>query len=129
MKEYWEADRVENPVSPGTPDVYFTLTCNGRMGWIELKHLHEWPKRPDTIVKIDHYTPQQKSFIRRHGERGALVCLLIQIKKDYFLFGWKNALNVGEIPKEEYFNQCIRHWANRMDYPEFTRILAGVYPL
>ena len=50
----WDAVAVENPVHPGTPDV------NCILGWIELKWLRAWPVRADTVVKIEHFTRQQR---------------------------------------------------------------------
>ena len=52
--------RVENPIHPGTPDVNL---CDGR--WIELKCIHEWPARAKTNVRIDHFTPQQRTWLYR----------------------------------------------------------------
>lgn len=123
MKEYWEPERVENPAGPGTPDVYITMKANGKMHWIELKHVHKYPKRATTIIKVDHFSPQQKSFIRRHSKYGGSVWVMIQIEKDYFFFHGFNALNIGELTKEEYFTGADRVWKNRINYTELVDCL------
>ena len=74
-----DAIAVENSVGPGTPDVQYIE------GWIELKWLRELPKRPDTIVTIDHYTPQQKIFAIRRRKKGGRCFMLIQCKREWLL--------------------------------------------
>lgn len=49
--------RVENPACPGTPDI--NVCYNGIEFWIELKHTHELPKRPDTPVFRGALKPEQ----------------------------------------------------------------------
>lgn len=122
MKEYWEAERVENPVGPGTPDLYVTMKANGNMHWIELKHVHGYPKRATTIVDVDHFTPQQRSFIRRHSRIGANVWVLIQIHRDYFLFHGMNALKVGKLTREGYFIHADYKWSGKIDYDRFRSV-------
>ena len=91
---------VENPVLPGTPDVNFVE------GWLELKWIRNWPVGEDTPVKVDHYTPQQKVFMRKRHERGGNVGLLIQCKREWFFFRYPDALKVGELTKTELFEYC-----------------------
>jgi hypothetical protein len=52
--------RVENPIHPGTPDVNL---CDGR--WIELKCIPSWPARATSLVRIPHFTPQQRVWLYR----------------------------------------------------------------
>ena len=52
-----DAISVENPAYPGTPDVNFVE------GWVELKWIRAWPAREKTVVKIDHYTQQQRVWL------------------------------------------------------------------
>lgn len=124
MKNTWEAEHVFNPEGPGFPDVYFTIKASGVMGLMELKHEHKWPKRTATTLKIKHFTPQQRGFMRRHGRIGANICLLLQVDKDYFLMDWKTALLIGDLVKDDYYNhQRIKVWKNRINYQEFLGIL------
>jgi hypothetical protein len=52
--------RVENPIHPGTPDVNL---ADG--GWIELKTIAGWPELSTQVVKIRHFTPQQRVWLFR----------------------------------------------------------------
>jgi hypothetical protein len=54
-----DATSVENPAYPGTPDIQFID------GWIECKYLEDWPKREETTVRIEHFTPQQRVWLLR----------------------------------------------------------------
>ena len=134
MYRRWEATRVENPAAPGTPDVYYTLIRDEiprskwlgypkMMGWLELKYLHKWPKKESTVITIEHFTPQQKNFIRTHGKAGANIKLLLQVKKDYLLFDWKSSLLIGKLTQEQMRDECIIAWFPRIDFDEFLLCL------
>lgn len=123
MKGKWEADRVENSVLLGMPDVYFTMIETGKMGWVELKYKSEWPKKLSTPLRVDHYTSQQKNWIKRHGELGANVFLLIQVGPLYFLYDWENALNVGNMTFSEMELTAECTWTNRIDYEQLAYFL------
>jgi hypothetical protein len=71
---------VENGCGPGTPDVNCT-TC-----WIELKSLPAWPKRPETPVRIDHLTPQQRVWLWARDKAGGAAWLLLKVADDWLLF-------------------------------------------
>jgi hypothetical protein len=116
MKGKWQPERIESMCGQGVPDVYATI--DGIMLWIELKYAHEWPKRVLTPLRFEHYTPQQKNWIRRHGRAGANVFLFIQVEKDYLLFTWKDALKVGTLTKPQLMKIAYRHWKNRIDYSD-----------
>jgi hypothetical protein len=121
MREHWKATRIENPANPGTPDVYFTMG-NGAMGWLELKHAHQWPKRADTPLKIEHFTPEQRRFIRDHGRLGAKVYVLLQVDRDYFLMKWRDALRIGEMVKADYYKIDF-FWRRSVNYRHLIYIL------
>ena len=70
------------------------------MGWLELKHAHEWPVRADTPLKLDHFTPQQRLFIRRHAPFGCNVKMLLQVDRDYILLEGEVALLIGTLTKQ-----------------------------
>jgi hypothetical protein len=70
-------ERIENMVGIGRPDVnYCVRGCEGNL---ELKQLPEWPKRGG-VVKVDHYTPQQRNWAKRRLAAGGIVWVLLQIK-------------------------------------------------
>jgi len=93
--------RVENAVGPGTPDI------NYRGGWIESKQLPAWPKREGTVVKVDHYTPQQRSWHMRRAKRGGNIHVAIEVAGEFFLFnGWDAAQHLGVDWTRDDFYQC-----------------------
>lgn len=127
MKGRWEADRVENPANPGMPDVYFTLKKTGTMGWIELKYAHEWPKRETTPLKLKHFTKQQRSFFRRHGEIGANLFILLQVDREYFLLNYPVCLAIGTLTRTDYPIKSIGYWENRIYYDQLEYLLQGYW--
>src|SRR5262245_18814529 len=58
MKLVGHFARIENMVGRGMPDV--TYCIRSIEGFIELKHADAWPVRPDTVLELKHYTPQQR---------------------------------------------------------------------
>lgn len=87
---------VENPALPGTPDVNYIG------GWIELKQIEEWPKRDDTVVMIEHYTPQQRVWAIRRRRAGGTCWLLLQCRREWLLFdGAVAATHLNSCTKSE----------------------------
>ena len=76
--------RVENPIHPGTPDVNF---ADGR--WMELKCVPRWPKRERTILRIRHFTPEQRVWIYRRWKcapGSTLLLLEVRADRQWLLF-------------------------------------------
>jgi hypothetical protein len=107
--------RVENLLDRGTPDVDWA--CWGCEGWIELKELPEWPKRKDTIVRIPHFSDDQRQWLTTRGNARGRVHLLLRIvrPRTYLLFDWLTAaMYVGRVPRIE-----LEHYAVVCDGPAF----------
>jgi hypothetical protein len=85
-KRYGHFDRIENMVGRGMPDV--TYCVRSREGFIELKQIPEWPVRAETVVSIEHYTPQQRNWARTRMSAGGRVYLLLGVVRPtgYLLF-------------------------------------------
>jgi hypothetical protein len=109
-----DAISVENKVYPGTPDVNYIG------GWMELKWLRRWPKNCDeSPVKIDHFTPQQRVWLKRRWRRGGAAWLLLQVRTDWLIFdGETAALIVGRVPRGKLFELCRQSWSG-MDWRDF----------
>lgn len=76
-----DAHSVENRVGVGTPDVNYIY------GWLELKCQKDWPARYDTPVKLDHdLTKEQRIWLERRWNAGGEAYVLLQVKREYFLF-------------------------------------------
>lgn len=75
--------RVENPLDPGMPDVAYCL--RGKpvsptiSGWLELKHVHEWPARPTTTLCIESLTKEQVDWATWWALAGGRVSALLQV--------------------------------------------------
>ena len=96
-----DAVAVENPAYPGTPDVNYVE------GWIELKWLRKWPVNGG-IVKIEHFSPQQKVWLVKRWSKGGNVFLLLQCKREWLLFdGLTAAQIVGNATREELFKRAV----------------------
>ena len=76
---------VENPIYPGTPDLNYTC------GWLELKWLRQWPTNDASVVKLDHFTREQRAWLKRRWGKGGNVFLLLQCKMDWLLFDGETA--------------------------------------
>lgn len=96
MRKYGHLQRIENMVGVGVCDISQCLripgSTRGVESWVELKQLPSWPRDPEAIVKVDHYTPQQRNWQRARGQAGGRVYVFIQIDKDFLLFSWTVAV-------------------------------------
>lgn len=103
-----DAFAVENPAHPGTPDI------NYKEGWIECKWDKQWPVREETPLRIDHFTRQQRFFLRQRWARGGNVFLLLNVARDWLLFdGLVAATHVGYMARDELCLLARNHWVGR----------------
>ena len=87
---------VENPVLPGTPDI------NYRDGWVEAKWLRAWPRRPETVVPLEHFTQQQRFWLRQRCRAGGAAWLILQCRNQWLVFrGSTAAKYLGHVPRAE----------------------------
>lgn len=107
---------VENSARPGTPDVNYVL------GWAELKWLRNWPKKEETDVKIEHYTPHQKLWLRNRWKAGGLAWLIVQCKREWFLFTAVAAQHIGSVPRDSFYKLAWAHW-DGIDWQELCDCL------
>jgi hypothetical protein len=93
-KIHRDAVSVENPACPGTPDVNYIG------GWVELKYAKDWPARDETTVRLDHFTPQQRVWLRRRWYNGiksnatdgaVWLCLQVSKTRDWLVFDGESA--------------------------------------
>ena len=117
---YWcEATRHEDKFQKGIADVSF-CQC-GMAGWMELKHVSQWPARPTTKVRIPHYSDEQKEFLERKGKCMRHVWLFIQIEGDFLLYDWQAALELPDKTKTEMVELATFFYEGRLDYKQFAR--------
>ena len=97
--------RIEDALALGVPDV------NHRAGWIELKFVRFWPKRPKTKVAVEHYTPEQRAWHIRRCYVGGNCKVLIQIQDRVMLFwGDVAARELGRAPRARLEECCSHNW-------------------
>ena len=104
---------VENPVNPGTPDVNCTA------GWIELKWIREIPKKKDGVVKLPHFTKQQRMWLRKRSNAGGHCWLLLQYRRTWMLFdGFTAAEIVGKVSYDSLKGNAEIYWLNGLNKKE-----------
>lgn len=119
MSGLWEAERVENRLNKGTPDV--TWAANGRTGWMELKWERAWPATPGGRLPVRSLTEEQRNWIRRFGRAGAATYILIGVGQDeYFLFDHRLIDEVGWMNQEQMRNQSLLDYGWSM--PVWTKL-------
>lgn len=110
------AFRVENCCLPGTPDISTSI------GWIESKWKDNWPK--EGIVKLDHYTPQQRVWAIKQTRAKGPCWLMLQVKHDYLLFEGSTAATIlGKVEENILRGQAILTNRASLDYTELLSIL------
>lgn len=100
----WDPFRIEG-AAKGTPDV------NHKYGWVELKWLEDWPVREDTIVAVEHYTPEQRTWHMRRCFSGGCCHVLIEIGgTTLLLWGVHAAEYLGRVPKVDLLELADAVW-------------------
>jgi hypothetical protein len=102
-----DAFAVENRVRPGTPDVNYID------GWIELKWIRRWPRNADaSFVHLDHFTPQQRLWLKTRWRKGGRSFLLLQANQtDWLLFDGETAAQVvGRVTRPELYQRALATW-------------------
>jgi hypothetical protein len=94
-----DAGSVENASGPGTPDIQYVG------GWLELKWLAAWPKKADTPVVIEHFTPQQRVWAIRRAQvdpQGIWLLLEVEKTREWLLFRGQDVREIGKtLPQSE----------------------------
>ncbi len=112
MKGEWDYHRHED-AGAGVPDISFCY--KGICGWIELKHLVQWPKRKDTHVKTG-LTPIQKVWMKRRWRYGGNVFVLIEAPdKLYYIFSGRDIFRLNELTQGEMMLYCDVWCSNLKD--------------
>lgn len=123
--------RVENPAHPGTPDINF---CGPNWvpflppieGWIELKEIASWPCRASTIVRMEHFTNQQRIWLERRWRHSGAAWLLVKVDQTWLLFSGETGARVaGRVVREELEAAATKVWRNSAEMKaEIARCLS-----
>jgi hypothetical protein len=105
--------RVENPACAGTPDINYIG------GWIENKYLASWPL-PGTIVRLDHFTPQQRCWHTLRAHAGGVSYVFLQVGREYLLFrGYDAAQELGKVTQQSLREMAVGIWDGKLNDKEF----------
>lgn len=111
--------RIENAVDSGDPDV--TYAAHGRAGWIELKHVHDYPKQATTPIRFKRFTTHQVEIIEGWGRANVPSFVLVQVAGDHWLFDWHIAWELQEGRDRMWWEaHAIEVWYGRLDYTELV---------
>lgn len=114
---FYHAIPVENPKKIGTPDIAFIH------GWIECKYLDDYPVRKGTIVRIEHFTGQQRLWLMKHSSLGGNCFLWLQVGKEQLIFhGWYAAKHVGRVTAHELRKNALYHSTRFPDLDTLKKI-------
>jgi hypothetical protein len=109
---------VENRVLPGTPDVNYIE------GWIELKWLRSWPVGADTVVRIEHFTPQQRVWHFRRRRAGGQSWFLLRCKREWLLLdGAVAALVVCHATRAQLIERAELYFSTGLEVPTLVDCL------
>lgn len=125
VPEFWsEATRHEDAYQRGIADVSFVqrrtdipqeILGVGEHGWMELKFRAMPPVRPSTLCKIDHYTDDQRIWLKSKGNAGGATFLLLQLKRDFLLFDHAQCQSVGKVTTADLYNMANWVSTNGLD--------------
>lgn len=101
LKPFGRLKRIENLLEEGTPDVSYTLrrkpVLPASSGWCELKFLPYYPKRPQTLVRIDHLTLDQVNWLNAEADAGGRAWLLLHAAPYYLMLTPAQARRVYKV--------------------------------
>lgn len=120
MKPHWNSQRIEDRLTPGIPDICYAIDG---FGWIELKYLPSVPKNPETVMRIDHLTPEQRNWSELWGKRTNRVFLLLQAGDNYLLFDHVHIRKIGLVTLPEHIAMARAHWVGRIKWPLLVDLL------
>ena len=119
--------RMENYLGPGQPDVNGCFDCTE--WWCELKVIERLPVRPTTVVKIDHFTPEQRVWLVQRSMVGGRSFMFVRVDhhRDFFLFkGLDAAHHVGkDWVSDHWKTEAIGWWKGRVNWVEFNKLVLG----
>lgn len=136
MAGKWDATRHEDRINLGIPDVSYGITepsllleSNSVNGWIELKKVRAWSKgikRP--FIRLPKFTIEQRDWLIQRGLHGGRCWLLLQVRREYFLFSWKNdfvrLFDLINVYSRDYLkrNAC-GYWEKSINWEDFRTLL------
>lgn len=115
---------VENVMLAGTPDINYVE------GWIELKWLEDWPKKPQTPVRLPKFKRGQRIFLYKRCLAGGQAYLLLRVNLEWILLpGFWAATRLGTATRAEIIAAAWQHWPRRLMAAELVAFLRTNPPM
>jgi|TARA_Y100000310_G_scaffold270200_1_gene283867 hypothetical protein len=119
MRGKWLAQRHEDKISIGIPDVSYSMP--GVNGWIEIESIQRWPKKPLDIVKVKHFSDTQRVWLKRRGEMGGYCFALLKVNQEYLLFDAYEDL--GKRCRDTLLRSCRIRWPKGINFKQLEKEL------
>ena len=82
LRRHGFAEPVEAPMYSGVPDVAYALPAvswrGAASGWLELKYLAAWPRKPETPVRLPKLRAAQVRWLKGWTTAGGRADLLLR---------------------------------------------------
>lgn len=141
MHQHWVADRIENKVGTGLPDIAYHLAPNqhrkGRHGWIELKTGRIITTQSGVFdqfskVRLNHpLSARQARWIATRGKMTDSVFVMIGLEpvKTYVLLSWRDVEQIvikGGMGAQPFnLAPYTAVWGNRIPPDALSAVLGG----
>ena len=120
MAGRWLAQRHEDSICPGIPDVSFATSVHG---WLELKYVKI---ASDGIIK-PNLSQVQRGWLKSYGRKAGNCFVLIQIDEIYVLYSWENIDFIDASNLEVLIKQSEMYWVDSIDFIELAICLGATY--
>lgn len=121
------AQRLENLVGEGVPDVVLHSRLTGRCAFIELKYRPELPTRSSTPVFKGGFglRPEQIAFIHGRATAGAAIFVLGQCGEEVWLVHGRCARELSSWTTADLNIQC--HWKGSARRTDWEGLLQKIF--
>lgn len=127
MKPFGHFVRIENMIGSGHPDVSYCLS--GVEGHVENKWRYRWPAKPEDVVTLDHFTPQQRLWIQARCNAGGRVYVFLEVEKPvatYLLlpgtWAWRF---LGKVPRADIERAALVTGLGKFPLDRLVATLSG----
>ena len=98
---------LENEATRGAADIICSLGC------LEIKRLKAWPKHADAVVRVPHWTPQQKAWHSIQSRAGMSTFVLVFCEEDVLLLEGVDAVRcLGYVCKARLLSVAVAFWTD-----------------
>jgi hypothetical protein len=107
IQPYAFAQRLENLVGDGVPDVVLHSRNHGGTCFVELKYRPEVPKRHSTPIFTGGYglRPAQVAWIQCRADAGANIWILGQCSNSLFLINGRYARDLAAMTNDDIYHK------------------------